>query len=71
MPAVFGEQPSRSAQTLTLAIRPACVVDVREHYEDGGVLKPGKKGMAMPIPQWEKLQRLMPEMEDEIRTQMG
>lgn len=41
-------------------------VDVREFYDAGGELKPGKKGISLSIEQWNKLKRVVDEVDEAI-----
>ncbi|CAM9696317.1 unnamed protein product [Discosporangium mesarthrocarpum] len=44
------------------------LVDIREFYEDKstGELKPGKKGIALQVAQWEALKEKMDEISERV-----
>uniref|UniRef100_A0A8C4QEN1 Activated RNA polymerase II transcriptional coactivator p15 n=1 Tax=Eptatretus burgeri TaxID=7764 RepID=A0A8C4QEN1_EPTBU len=43
------------------------LVDLREHYTDqGGDMKPGRKGIALQVDQWSRLKELIPEIDTAI-----
>lgn len=46
-------------------------MDIREFYEKGGELLPGKKGMSLDLPQWEKLVEAMPDINAAVQKQGG
>ncbi|XP_044727521.1 RNA polymerase II transcriptional coactivator [Chrysoperla carnea] len=43
------------------------MVDIREYYDADGDLKPGKKGIALSIPQWQKLKEIVDEVDEAIK----
>lgn len=44
------------------------MVDIREYWEDSdGELKPGKKGIALSMDQWEKLKGFVTDIDKKIR----
>lgn len=43
-----------------------CYVDIREFYEDGGELKPGKKGISLSLDQWEMIKKSQSSVDKEI-----
>jgi len=50
------------------------LVDIREYYIDGkgdGELKPGKKGISLTTDQWTALQKLMPEVNKQLKSAGG
>jgi hypothetical protein len=47
--------------------RTGVLIDLREYYEQGGSMKPGKKGISLSKEQWRKLER----MQNEITDAMG
>ncbi|KAG8628821.1 hypothetical protein KVT40_002686 [Elsinoe batatas] len=44
-------------------------VNIREYYEKDGKHLPGKKGIAMPMEQYEALLELLPQIEDTLKKQ--
>ena len=43
------------------------LVDIREYYiDDAGERKPGRKGIALSLDQWEKLKAAVPEIDAKI-----
>ena len=46
-------------------------VDLREYYEKNGELLPGKKGIALDIPQWEKLSGAVPDIDTALQQESG
>jgi hypothetical protein len=42
-------------------------IDIREFYDAGGELKPGKKGISLNPTQWEKLKSLIPEVDEAVK----
>ncbi|XP_019871924.1 RNA polymerase II transcriptional coactivator [Aethina tumida] len=42
-------------------------VNIREFYDAGGELKPGKKGIMLTMEQWQKFKGYMGEIEDAIK----
>jgi hypothetical protein len=43
-------------------------VNIREFYMDGsGELKPGKKGISLPVSQWNKLKELIPDIDAALK----
>ncbi|KXS18940.1 ssDNA-binding transcriptional regulator [Gonapodya prolifera JEL478] len=42
------------------------MVNIREYYDAGGTLKPGKKGIALSIEQYEALKRSLPLVDAEL-----
>ncbi|KAF2227958.1 transcriptional Coactivator p15-domain-containing protein [Elsinoe ampelina] len=45
------------------------MVNIREYYEKDGKQLPGKKGIAMPMEQYEVLLGLLPQIEDTLKKQ--
>ena len=43
-------------------------VDIREYYEADGEMKPGRKGICLPLDQWEKLKTLIPKIDEEVSS---
>jgi len=41
-------------------------VNVREYYERGGEMLPGKKGLNLTLEQWSQLERLLPEVNERL-----
>lgn len=46
-------------------------MDIREYYERDGELHPGKKGISISIPEWQKLRDQFDEIEEEIKRAGG
>lgn len=46
-------------------------MDLREYYEKHGELLPGKKGIALELPQWDKLVEAVPDVDTAIQQQEG
>jgi len=42
-------------------------VDIREYYEKNGDLLPGKKGISLSGPQWQKLKQAMGEIDEALK----
>lgn len=42
---------------------------MREYYEKDGELLPGKKGIALDLPQWDKLVEAVPDINAAIKQQ--
>ncbi|XP_077988980.1 activated RNA polymerase II transcriptional coactivator p15-like [Glandiceps talaboti] len=42
------------------------LVDIREYYDAGGELKPGRKGISLTREQWEKLKECVDEIDEKI-----
>ncbi|KAK5661403.1 hypothetical protein OQA88_11302 [Cercophora sp. LCS_1] len=45
------------------------LVNIREYYEAGGELKPGKKGISLSIDQYKALLKAIPALNEELRAQ--
>jgi len=43
-------------------------VDIREFYDAGGELKPGKKGISLTAGQWKKLKDIIPEVDEAVKN---
>jgi hypothetical protein len=41
-------------------------VGIREYYEDGAKMKPGKKGISLQIEEWEALKECMKDIDEII-----
>eukprot|EP00127_Corallochytrium_limacisporum_P007276 Clim_evm17s246 gene=Clim_evmTU17s246 len=49
------------------SFRGRVMVDIREYYlTDDGDMRPGKKGLSLPLDQWRTMQSIMPDIEDAI-----
>ncbi len=46
-------------------------VDIREYYEKGGELLPGKKGIALDLAQWDRLVAAVPDINAAVKEQGG
>lgn len=46
-------------------------MDIREFYEKGGELLPGKKGIALDLGQWDKLVEAVPDVNAAVQEQKG
>lgn len=44
------------------------LIDVREYYEEGGALKPGRKGISLSLEQWRALESIVGEVDKKIET---
>ncbi|PIK37731.1 Activated RNA polymerase II transcriptional coactivator p15 [Apostichopus japonicus] len=44
------------------------LIDIREYYDAGGEMKPGKKGISLTVEQWRKLEEKVDEINDSIKT---
>ncbi|XP_023705789.1 RNA polymerase II transcriptional coactivator [Cryptotermes secundus] len=42
-------------------------IDIREYYDSDGDLKPGKKGISLTTFQWQKLKKIISEVDDAIK----
>ena len=42
-------------------------VNIREYYESGGEMKPGKKGIALTIDQWKKVLDVQEEINEALK----
>lgn len=48
-----------------------CYVDIREFYEDdGGALRPGKKGISLSVEQWKAIRGLVGDIDQEVERLM-
>lgn len=45
-------------------------VSIREYYDAGGELKPGKKGIMLSLEQWRKLRGAEDEIDDAIKRKV-
>jgi len=43
-------------------------VNIREFYDDGGTLKPGKKGISLSAAQWQKLRGIIEEVNEAVQN---
>uniref|UniRef100_H2ZF47 Activated RNA polymerase II transcriptional coactivator p15 n=1 Tax=Ciona savignyi TaxID=51511 RepID=H2ZF47_CIOSA len=43
------------------------LIDIREHYQKDGEIKPGRKGISLSTEQWEKLKMSMEEVDSRIQ----
>ena len=41
-------------------------VDIREFYDDNGVMKPGKKGISLSLENWKKLKGFLDDIDESI-----
>ena len=41
-------------------------VDIREYYDDNGVMKPGKKGISLNLDNWNKLKEFLDKIDEAI-----
>ncbi|XP_078694525.1 activated RNA polymerase II transcriptional coactivator p15-like isoform X1 [Branchiostoma floridae x Branchiostoma belcheri] len=48
-----------------------CLIDIREYYDAGGELKPGKKGIALSKDQWQKLKAAMEDIDEKVQAIEG
>jgi len=46
-------------------------VDIREFYNADGELRPGKKGISLSLPEWQKLRDHMDDIEKAIKKEGG
>lgn len=46
-------------------------MDIREYYEKGGELLPGKKGIALDLTQWNRLVFAVPDINAAVKEQRG
>lgn len=46
-------------------------VDIREYYEKGDELLPGKKGIALDLTQWDRLVAAVPDINAAVKEQGG
>ena len=46
-------------------------MDIREYYEKDGELLPGKKGIALDLPQWDRLVAAVPDISAAVKEQGG
>lgn len=44
------------------------LVDIREYWDDGGQLRPGKKGISLSLDQWQQLMKLGPSIDRAIQA---
>lgn len=44
--------------------RTSVLIDLREYYDQNGVVKPGKKGISLSKEQWSALKQLKQEISD-------
>lgn len=42
------------------------LVDIREYWADGEILKPGKKGISLSVDQWKALIKIVPDIDKAI-----
>eukprot|EP01080_Neovahlkampfia_damariscottae_P006226 gene6226-10232_t len=45
-------------------------VQIREYYDANGVMKPGKKGIALSMDEWNELKEVIPEVDELIERKM-
>ncbi|XP_035667172.1 activated RNA polymerase II transcriptional coactivator p15-like isoform X2 [Branchiostoma floridae] len=43
-----------------------CLIDIREYYDAGGELKPGKKGISLTTDQWRRLKEAVDDIDEKI-----
>jgi len=43
-------------------------VNIREFYDDGGTLKPGKKGISLSATQWQKFKAIIDEVDEAVKN---
>ncbi|XP_019623881.1 PREDICTED: activated RNA polymerase II transcriptional coactivator p15-like [Branchiostoma belcheri] len=48
-----------------------CLIDIREYYDAGGELKPGKKGISLTTDQWRRLKESMDDIDEKITDLVG
>lgn len=42
-------------------------LDIREYYNADGTMRPGKKGIMLPMEQWQKLKNCIPDIDEAIK----
>ncbi|XP_076043995.1 single stranded-binding protein c31A [Oratosquilla oratoria] len=57
----------RNKRITVREFRGKVLIDIREYYEGGGELKPGKKGISLSPSQWIKLKSLVDDVDSAIQ----
>ncbi|XP_052101148.1 activated RNA polymerase II transcriptional coactivator p15-like [Mytilus californianus] len=60
-------QISRNRWVSVSEFRGKVMVGIREFYEADGELRPGKKGISLPLDQWEKLKNQFDDINEAVR----
>lgn len=63
----YSFQLSKNRFASVSEFRGKVMVGIREFYEVDGELKPGKKGISLPLDQWKKLKESMDDIDEAIR----
>ncbi|DBA81025.1 TPA: hypothetical protein ACH3X2_007230 [Trebouxia sp. C0005] len=62
---------TRNRQVSVKQFKGKLQVDIREYYEKGGELLPGKKGIALDLTQWNRLVFAVPDINAAVKEQRG